>query len=187
VELVSLITVGGNGITPIPNIDPDGTRAIYVTRYFQDGCSPPGGVLAFADMGKSVEFRNRSMAYVLVKTEPGQAEAVAARATEIDTETKPGPKIATYDKSGMETLNLSVAGEALGVRWAAVIAETDSSGEAVPFQVLLHLNTLDNDHQGRALAAIRRIPYVANPTGITANSVHEKGEETKAARNGPPR
>jgi hypothetical protein len=87
----------------------------------------------------------------------------------------------------METLNLSVAGEALGVRWAAVIAETDSSGEAVPFQVLLHLNTLDNDHQGRALAAIRRIPYVANPTGITANSVHEGGAETKAARNGPPR
>jgi hypothetical protein len=179
-EIIGEITDGNEWIIP------EQTRALYVARYFLNGQEIPG-VPEFSEMGKEVALRDRSIAYVFVKTEEGRAEEVASRASELDAGGKLGPRIANYEKGGEEPLNSIVDSEPMGVRWAAVIEDTDSAGEAVDFQLLLHLNTLDNDHLGRALAAIRRIPGVTNPTGITATSVHEGGNETKAVKNGPPR
>ncbi len=54
------------------------------------------------------------------------------------------------------------------------------------FRVLIHLRLLDNDHLGRALAAIRRAPYVSNDVADPDLCVLRGRHKQDRVKNGPP-
>jgi hypothetical protein len=130
---------------------------------------------------KEIELRERSIAYVFVKTEAGKARNLAEYATSSDL------MIADYDRKA-DPIRLTYTdanNELIGVRWAAVMEELDSNQDPTGFQVLIHLRTLDNDHLGRALGAIRRAPYYSNQVSVQT-STFSGGNKTDRVKNGPP-
>jgi hypothetical protein len=170
-------------------------RLVYANTFhaFDGTSSVPTPREINAD-AEEIELKERSIAYVFVNTESEQASEFAAYASD------PALKIADASHSDKTALTFTDDnGELIGVRWAAVledpvlVARPDedpvellaSNGGWPGGRVLVHLRTFDNDHLGRALAGIRRTPYVRNDVAAQT-AVYSGGNLTDKARNGPP-
>ncbi len=117
-EIVERI-MGDEGI--VANMIVEETRVVSAAAFYQDG-KAIDGLPQSQETETAIELRERSIAYVFVKTSTDKAHEVAAYASNHEL------MISAYDrKTDLIALTYTDANnELIGVRWAAVMEEKDS-------------------------------------------------------------
>jgi hypothetical protein len=123
-----------------------------------------------------VELAERTIAYMFIKTLPGEAENVAKQASHrIDGY---DPEKPLSEQPGYSWENPQNPGEMLGVRLSVVIT--------CPYHVLLGIRVLNNFQLGELVQKIKLIVGIANPDSGVVTSSYKDGGVQQRVKNGPP-